>query len=99
MGARVNAYGELARDLWRAADERRFLAMEGRDEFFAELGTRVEIRVSELVPVFAGDAPANETSRFRERRLRSAKKQAEEVAYQELIFSQSVVPAAEYADA
>jgi hypothetical protein len=95
----VNAYGELARDLWRAADEGRFLAMEGREEFFAELGSRVESRVVALVPVFAGEAPANETARFRDRRLRSAKKQAEEVAYQELIFSQSVVPAAEFADA
>jgi hypothetical protein len=95
----VNAYGELARDLWRAADERRFLAMEGRDDFFAELGTRVARRVDELVPVFAGDDPVSEPSRLRDVRLRSAKKQAEEVAYQELIFSQSVVSTSEYADA
>lgn len=95
----MNAYGELARDLWRAADERRFLAMEHRDEFFGELGSRVEKRVVELIPVFAGVAPSSETSRGRDLRFRKAKRQAEEVAYQELIFSQSVVPAAELVEA
>ena len=96
---RVNAYGELARELWRAADERRFLAMERPDDFFGELGSRVERRVAELIPIFAGDAPANEPSRLRDLRLRKAKKQSEEVAYQELIFSQSVVPASELVEA
>lgn len=95
----MNGYGELARDLWRAADERRFLAMERRDDFFAELGTRVARRVAELVPIFAGEAPVSEPVRLRDVRLRSAKKQAEEVAYQELIFSQSVMSTSEYADA
>lgn len=95
----MNAYGELARDLWRAADERRFLAMERRDDFFGELGSRVEKRVAELIPLFAGEAPSGEPARCRDQRVRKAKKQAEEVAYQELIFSQSVVPASDYADA
>jgi hypothetical protein len=95
----VNAYGELARDLWRAADERRFFAMEGREAFFGDLGSRVERRVAELIPVFAGVAPPREPARCRDLRLRTAKKQAEEVAYQELIFSQSVVPASELVEA
>jgi len=95
----LNAYGELARDLWRAADERRFFEMPDRDEFFAELGSRVERRVAELISVFAGDAPTSETARGRDLRLRKAKRQSEEVAYQELIFSQSVVPASELVEA
>lgn len=95
----MNEYGELARDLWRAADERRYLAMERSEDFFAELGSRVERRVRELIPIFAGDAPPSEPGRVRDVRLRSAKKQAEEVAYQELIFSQSVVSTSEYAEA
>ncbi|MCU1526594.1 MAG: hypothetical protein JWP75_357 [Frondihabitans sp.] len=73
--------------------------MEGRDDFFAELGSRVAKRVEELIPIFAGDDLASEPMRLRDVRLRSAKKQAEEVAYQELIFSQSVVSTSEYADA
>ncbi|ROQ37276.1 hypothetical protein EDF46_2732 [Frondihabitans sp. PhB188] len=96
----MNAYGELAQDLWRAADERRFAQMQHRDDFFAELGSRVARRVDELVPVFAGDAPTREPGRLRDLRLRKAKKQAEEVAFQELIFSQTVAPPAEvFADA
>ena len=94
----MNAYGALASDLWRAADERRFLAIEQRETFFAEIGARVEHRVLELVPQLAGEAPVTEPSRLRDLRLRKAKKQAEEIAYQEIIFSQSVVePELEYA--
>lgn len=95
----MNAYGELARDLWRAADERRFLDMPDRDAFFTELGDRIARRVDELRPLFAGAAPANEPARCRSLRLRKAQKQAEELAYQELLFSQSVVPADELVDA
>ncbi|MGA1813757.1 MULTISPECIES: hypothetical protein [unclassified Frondihabitans] len=95
----MNAYGELASDLWRAADERRFLDMPGRDEFFGELGDRIARRVDELRPLFAGDAPVNEPARRRDLRLRKAQKQAEELAYQELLFSQSVVPVDELVDA
>jgi hypothetical protein len=73
--------------------------MERRDDFFAELGSRVEVRVAELVPIFAGVGPTGEPRRARDVRLRGAKKQAEEVAYQELIFSLSVVSESEYADA
>jgi hypothetical protein len=94
----MNAYGELARDLWRAADPTRFLALPDRDRFFGQLGDRVQARVDELAPVFAGTAPDREPARCRDLRLRKAKKQAEEVAYQEIIFSQSVVePELEYA--
>ena len=94
----MNAYAELARDLWRAADEARFFALPDRERFFADLGDRVEARVLELIPAFAGTAPSGEPARCRDLRLRKAKKQAEEVAYQELIFSQSVVePELEYA--
>lgn len=95
----MNAYGELARDLWRAADERRFLDMVDRDSFFVELGDRIARRVDELRPLFAGIAPVNEPARRRDLRLRTAKKQAEELAYQELLFSQSVVPVDELVDA
>ncbi|GAA4674908.1 hypothetical protein [Frondihabitans cladoniiphilus] len=91
----MNGYGELARDLWRAADERRFLALPDRDVFFTELGSDVARRVDELVVVFAGETPPGETPRCRARRLRRALKQAEEIAYQELIFSHSVVAESE----
>lgn len=95
----MNAYGELARDLWRAADEQRFLALPHREEFFTTLGDDVAARVAELVSLFAGDAPSGETRRCRDVRLRRALKQAEEVAYQELIFSHSVVAESELTDA
>lgn len=96
---RVNTYGELARELWRAADEQRYFAMDDRDEFFADLGERVAGRVAELIPLFVGEGSATEPARRRDLRLRAAKKQAEEVAYQEIIFSQSVVPASELVEA
>lgn len=87
----VNAYGELARELWRAADERRLQAIDEADAYFDELGLRVQRRVDELFPLFAGEAPRGETRRHHDLRFRRATKQAEEMAYQELIFSQSVV--------
>ena len=86
----MNSYGELARDLWRAADSQRFMAMPHRDEFFTDLGESVAVRVAELLEVFAADSPAGETLRCRSVRLRRARKDAEEIAYQELIFSHSV---------
>lgn len=86
--AAVNRYGTLAMRQWRDYMPARYEALEDPEEFFRELGELVETRITALVRELERSLPTTLDYLQRVADLTAARRQAEEIVLQELIFSQ-----------
>lgn len=82
----MNKYGVQAQDFWKKADQARYLELSDPETFFEELGEQVLARVDSLLTAMTIDAPPDESYLQTVGRLNAQRKQAEEVAMEELVF-------------
>ncbi len=83
----MNRYGRLAREHWMTHAPSRAAALPDLEEFFIELGLVVQGQVSDLTVRLAGPDLAGETYLEKVARLTTARRQAEEIVMQQLVWA------------
>lgn len=86
----MNKYGSLAQDYWKRADRARFEELTDPETFFEELGEQVLSRVDSLLNEMERNAPADEVYLETVGRLNALRRQAEEIAMDELVYIHAV---------
>lgn len=81
----MNLYGLRAKEYWQKADRLRYEELEDPETFFSDLGDQVGARVESIWAAMSRDAPRDETFFEKVGRLNAIKKQAEEIAMDELV--------------
>jgi len=81
----MNIYGLQAQESWKNADLARFERLDNPTEFFTGLGEQVGARVLEITLALEVSSPPAEGYLDQVGRLTAIKRQAEEVAFSELV--------------
>jgi len=82
----MNYYREMTQRHWARWLPRQYAAIEDPDNYFSDLGSRVEARIDELADQFAGDGPPGEGYLARAGRIGQARRQAEEIVLTEMVL-------------
>lgn len=82
----MNHYGQIALDHWAKWLPAQFAAIQNKESFFSDLGTRAELRIDEMTLAFAGNDPPAETYLAKVGRLGEARHRAEQIVLSEMIL-------------
>jgi len=89
----MNRYGRAAQTWWSNTDPARVAELDNPTKYFTQLGEQVESRVDELMQTMQGSDEPGESVLQKAGRINAVKMQAEEIAYQELIYTIESHPA------
>jgi hypothetical protein len=84
----MNKYGQQARTYWETERPEALSQIPDPTEFFSTLGQQIQDQVIDLSQQLAGPDPTGEGYLEKVGRLNSAKKEAEEIVMNDLVYSQ-----------
>lgn len=88
----MNKYGRLAMEHWQQAAPLRVAELESPEAFFTAIGEQVMDQVVDLLPQIQGQDKPGEEYLAKIGRLNMARKQAEEIALNELVWIKEPEP-------
>ena len=85
----MNRYATIAMTYYRDHLSTRYAQLENPNEYFQDLGEQIQGQVVHLTPQLAGPDQLGEDFLAKTGRLKAAQNQAEEIALNELLYSQN----------
>lgn len=85
----MNRYAATAMTYYRDHLPTRYAELDNPDDYFRDLGDRIQDQVADLTPKLAGPDQPDEGYLDKLGRLNAAKSQAEEIVLRDLVYSQA----------